>query len=169
MRSRVVSGLPSLPSVVSSSVGTFGGGGGGGIPISTSITHLPRSTGDVRLASDVCTSMLPWPSTSATRAVGIGHPAELGARDVRNAVVSREALVHVRVVGREEVENAAIVLDDVVEEELASRAPSSRRAAACSPGTRTRRGEPSRCPEDAATAPRSASTAPRSADRRACA
>ena len=62
MRSRVVSGLPSLPSVVSSSAGTLGGGGGGGMPISTSITHLPRSTGDVRFASDVCTSMLPWPS-----------------------------------------------------------------------------------------------------------
>ena len=61
IRSRVVSGWPSLPAAVSSSVGTFGGGGGGGMSISTSIIHLPRSTGDVRLAIDVCTRKLPWP------------------------------------------------------------------------------------------------------------
>src|SRR5258708_29464481 len=63
IRSRVVNGRPSFPSDVSSSVGTFGGGGGGGIPIRTSITHLPRSTGEGRFASDVWTSILPWPSS----------------------------------------------------------------------------------------------------------
>ena len=61
IRSRVVSSLPSLASPVSSSAGTLGGGGGGGVPSSTSITHLPRSTGEVRLASEVCTSIEPWP------------------------------------------------------------------------------------------------------------
>ena len=61
MRSRVVSIRPSFASPVASRSGTSGGGGGGGVPSSTSITHLPRSTGEVRLASEVCTSMLPWP------------------------------------------------------------------------------------------------------------
>src|SRR5262249_27742955 len=61
-RSRVVSVLPFFASAVLSSGGTLAGGGGGGVPSSTSITHLPRSTGDVRLANDVCTSIEPWPS-----------------------------------------------------------------------------------------------------------
>ncbi len=39
----------------------LGGGAGGGEPSSTSITHLPRITGEVRSATEVCTSMLPWP------------------------------------------------------------------------------------------------------------
>ena len=40
----------------------FGGGGGGGEPSRFSSTHLPRSTGDVRVAYDVSVRMLPWPS-----------------------------------------------------------------------------------------------------------
>ena len=40
-----------------------GGGGGGGVPISTSITHFPRRTGDVRADIDVSSSTLPCPST----------------------------------------------------------------------------------------------------------
>ena len=49
MRSRVDSSLPpAFAFTESSSAGTFGGGGGGGVPSSTSITHLPRSTGEVR-------------------------------------------------------------------------------------------------------------------------
>jgi hypothetical protein len=50
---------PSFASPVSSSVGTFGGGSGGGVPSRTSMTHLPRRTGDVRLEIEVSTSMLP--------------------------------------------------------------------------------------------------------------
>ena len=53
IRSRVVSERPSMTVAVSSRSGTAGGGGGGGTPRTTSITHLPRSTGDVRLAIDV--------------------------------------------------------------------------------------------------------------------
>jgi hypothetical protein len=59
MRSRTVSTLPAISPLVSSSVGTFGGGAGGGEPIITSITHLPRITGEVRSATDVSTSTLP--------------------------------------------------------------------------------------------------------------
>ena len=60
MRSRTESMLPpSVPFTESSSGGTFGGGGGGGVPSRTSITHLPRCTGDVRSATDVSVRMLP--------------------------------------------------------------------------------------------------------------
>ena len=41
----------------------WGGGGGGGVPMSTSMTHFPRSTGDVRADIEVRFSMLPWPRT----------------------------------------------------------------------------------------------------------
>ena len=63
MRSRIDSILP--PPVAfteSSSAGTLGGGGGGGDPSSTSITHLPRYTGEVRSETDVSARMLPCPS-----------------------------------------------------------------------------------------------------------
>ena len=63
MRSRTDSSLRALRGLAdSSSAGTFGGGGGGGVPSSTSITHLPRSTGEVRSATDVIVRMLPCPS-----------------------------------------------------------------------------------------------------------
>ena len=39
-----------VPIFASSRLGTSGGGGGGGVPTRLSNTHLPRSTGDVRLA-----------------------------------------------------------------------------------------------------------------------
>ena len=45
------------------SVGFGFGGGGGGDPRRTSITHLPRSTGEVRPAWEVRVRMLPWPSS----------------------------------------------------------------------------------------------------------
>ena len=61
MRSRTVRTRPLVAAPVSSSAGTLGGGGGGGDPSSTSITHLPRITGEVRSATEVCTSTLPWP------------------------------------------------------------------------------------------------------------
>src|SRR6476646_4446017 len=70
IRSRVVNGRPALPSAVFSNGGTSGGGGGGGEPIRTSITHLPRSTGDVRFANDVWTRTLPCPSTPRRVASG---------------------------------------------------------------------------------------------------
>ena len=62
MRSRVDSGLPvAVAALVSSNGGTSAGGGGGGDPSSTSMIHLPRCTGEVRSATAVCISMLPWP------------------------------------------------------------------------------------------------------------
>ncbi len=47
MRSRTEAGFPLSP--VSRSAGTSGGGGGGGAPRTFSSSHLPRSTGDVRV------------------------------------------------------------------------------------------------------------------------
>ena len=38
------------------------GGGGGAADSRFSSTHLPRSTGDVRVEYDVIVSTLPWPS-----------------------------------------------------------------------------------------------------------
>ena len=61
IRSRTDSTRPSRAPPVSSSSGTLGGGGGGGEPSSTSITHLPRCTGEVRSATEVSSKMLPWP------------------------------------------------------------------------------------------------------------
>ena len=169
MRSRVVSGWPSLPSFVSSSVGHVRRRrrwrhADQHFHHPLAAQHRRRAVGERRLHEHAALA-----EHAAARAVGIGDSPELVARDVRNAVVLREALVHERVVRREQVENAAVVLDDVVEEELRLRAPSRRRAAGRSPGTRRRRDEPSRGPAAAATARRSAWTAPRSADRRACA
>ena len=86
-------------------------------PSSTSITHLPRRTGDVRSATDVSVRMLPWPSRprrysgSVTRRKAA--PVTFG-----NAVMLRQPLVHEGVVGRQQIEHAAIVADDAVEEEL---------------------------------------------------
>jgi len=65
-RWRTESSLAAWPvrlSEFSGSEGTLGGGGGGGVPSSTSITHLPRCTGDVRIAVEVSVKMLAWPSS----------------------------------------------------------------------------------------------------------
>ena len=48
------------PSVLSA--GMLGGGGGGAADSRFSRTHLPRTTGDVRVAYEVSVRMLPWPS-----------------------------------------------------------------------------------------------------------
>ena len=55
---------------------------------------------------------------AAARAVGERHAAEPAPADVGDAVVARQALVHERVVGVDEIEDAAIVADDGVEEQL---------------------------------------------------
>ena len=103
---------------VSSSAGTLGGGGGGGEPSSTSITHLPRCTGEVRSATEVSIRMLPWPSRPRRFRRAACTRRNSGAGDVRDAVVPREPLVDERVVGGQQVEHAAILADDAVEEQL---------------------------------------------------
>ncbi len=86
--------------VLSSSAGTSGGGGGGGVPSRFSRIHLPRITGDVRVAYDVTVRMLPCRSRPPRCAAGSERDAaEAAAVDVRNAVVLREPLVEEGVVG----------------------------------------------------------------------
>ena len=87
-----------------SSGGTFGGGGGGGVPSRFSSIHLPRTTGEVRLAYDVTVRMLPWPSSPPRGSSVTGDAAELAAVDVRDAVVPRQPLVDERVVGGQQIE-----------------------------------------------------------------
>ncbi len=81
--------------------------------------HLPRITGEVRVAYDVTVSTLPWrsspPRTSSSAERDAAEPA---AVDVGNAVVLREALVHERVVRPQQVEHAAIFAHDALEEQL---------------------------------------------------
>ena len=64
---------PPSRALVSSRSGTLGGGGGGGVPSSTSITHLPRSTGEVRSAIEVSCSTLPWPRMPRRAGSASGH------------------------------------------------------------------------------------------------
>ena len=89
--------LPSAPS--SSRAGTLGGGGGGGAPRRFSSSHLPRSTGEVRLGYDVTVRMLPLAEQAAPIVVGHGDAAEVTAVDVRDAVVPGQPFVEERVVG----------------------------------------------------------------------
>ena len=47
-----------------------------------------------------------------------GHAPEVATDDVRYPIVFREAIVDKRVVGRHQVEHAAIFVDDALEEEF---------------------------------------------------
>ena len=57
------------------------------MPSSTSITYLPRCTGEVRIAVEVSVRMLAWPSNPKRFGSVSGHAAEAVAQDVRNAVM----------------------------------------------------------------------------------
>ena len=46
--------------LLSFNAGTSGKGGGGGVPMMFSRIHLPRMTGDVRVAYEVTVRTLPW-------------------------------------------------------------------------------------------------------------
>ena len=118
MRSRIDSTAPVVAGRLQRR-GTFGGGGGGGVPRRFSRIHLPRTTGDVRSGYDVTVRMLPCPS-SPRRALSCRqrHAPEVAALDVRDAVVPRQPLVQERVVGAQQVERAAVLADDAVEEQL---------------------------------------------------
>ena len=94
------------------------GGGGGGVPRRFSRTHLPRSTGEVRSACDVTVRMLPLPSRPRRASSVQRDAAEVAAVDVGDAVVPRQPLVDERVVGGQQVEDAAVLAHDAVEEQL---------------------------------------------------
>ena len=96
-----------VPMFESSRLGTSAGGSGGGALRRLSSTHFPRSTGDVRVAYD---------ETESTP--GQIDLPELGTCDVRYSVVTSQPLVEERVASVDEVEDAAVVPDDRIEEEL---------------------------------------------------
>src|SRR6187399_2274579 len=99
MRSRMVGSfeLPVLSWAEGLIIGTFGGGLGGLTPRNVSRKTLPRVTVEIRAQADA---------------------AEPAAVDVMNPVVLGEPFVDERVVGVQQVEHAAILLDDRVEQEL---------------------------------------------------
>ena len=84
-----------------------------------STIHAPRTTGDVRFGADVAVRMLPWPS-SPRRGLSGGScdAAQVGVANAVDAVVRRESLVQIRVVGVEQLEHAAALAQDLGEQEL---------------------------------------------------
>ena len=70
-----------------------GGGGGGGEPRMFSSIHLPRITGEVRVAYEVTVRMLPWPSRPPrVSSVRVDAP-EAAAVNIGDFVVPRQAFV----------------------------------------------------------------------------
>ena len=105
------------PAFASSRFATPGGGSGGGAPSRFSRIHLPRSTGEVRVAYEDTVSTLACVRTPP-RAGRHVNSLEVGSADAVYAVMPRQALVQERVRRAEEVEDAAVLADDALEEQL---------------------------------------------------
>ena len=119
LRQPLAHGQSVADTVLSSSAGTFGGGGGGGVPRRFSRIHLPRITGEVRVAYEVTVRMLPCRSRPPRSLPGSSvDAAEARAVDVRDAVVLREPLVQPGVVRLQQVEHAAVLAQHLLEEQL---------------------------------------------------
>ena len=145
------------PSVFSA--GTFGGGGGGGDDSRFSSTHLPRSTGEVRVGVRGDRQHAALAQQAAARAAVRERDAtEVAAAHVRNAVVLRQPLVEERVVGRQQIEHAAVLAEHAVDEQLGLARASRRAASRRNRETGSRRAAWPRCRADTATARRSSST-----------
>ena len=82
----------------------------------------PRRTGDVRCGMRRDRQDAALPEQPATGLVGQRDPPEVTAVHVRDAVVPGQPLVDERVVGRQQVEHAAVLAHDAVEEQLGLRA-----------------------------------------------
>ena len=106
------------PVLSSSVVFTSGGGGGTGAARMLSSSHLPRMVGDVRVGYDVTARTLALPSRPQRFSSASAHAPEMAAVDAANPVVARQLLVQERGVGRQQIDDAAVRLDLVVEEEL---------------------------------------------------
>ena len=83
-----------------------------------SSSHLPRTTGEVRVAYEVTVRMLPWPSRPRRGLVGKRDAPEVTAVDVRDAVVAGQPLVHEGVVGGQQIDHAAILAKLALDEQL---------------------------------------------------
>ena len=114
-----VCALPAASAACVFSAGTFGGGGGGGTPIRASMTHLPRmhGRGAVRLRGQRQDAPLPSSPRRSSNCREL-HAPEVAALDVRDPVVLRQPLVDEGVVGIEQIQDAAVLAQDAVEEQL---------------------------------------------------
>ncbi len=83
-----------------------------------SSTHLPRSTGDVRVAYDDTVSTLPCVSTPPRGVPVRSTCRNSGPTTFGDPVVPRQPLVEERVASVDEIEHAAILADDMVDEQL---------------------------------------------------
>ncbi len=97
---------------------SFGGGGGGAFRILSRI-HLPRTTGDVRVAYDVTVRIGPLAKQPFSRLVGHVNPPKVASIDIRNAVVLREPFIHERIIRSHQVEDVAVFANDALEEHFA--------------------------------------------------
>ena len=96
-----------------------GGGGAGGWPSRLASTKLPRGTGDVVVPFAVTLQHAGLRQQTAARAVRRQrHPAHLLSGDVLQAVVLREAAVDEGEVGVDQVIHAAVLRDQLREEQL---------------------------------------------------
>ena len=91
----------------------------GGVPRMLSRMNRPRFTGEVRSGFDVTTRTVPCVSTPP-RGLSGGQvdPAHLVALDALDPVVLRQPLVEERVVAVDQLQQAPVLADDVLEEHL---------------------------------------------------
>ena len=136
-------------------------------PRKVSRNHLPRVTGEVLVACDVTRQQRALPEQPAPH-VEVGaerHAPEPAAVDVRDPVVPGEPFVDERVIRGQQIQDAAILVDDAVEQELdlaAKRLPQVVVEIRIDTGIRLRR-----CPAPAgsATGRRNSRSAPSTSDR----
>ena len=87
------------------------------MPSSTSNTHLPRRTGEVRFVGrhreDAAV-----PEQSSARLIRVSNPREARARHTGDPVVTSQALVDERVVGGQELDHGTVLFYEVQEEKL---------------------------------------------------
>ena len=124
--------------------------------------HRRRAGGDRRHRQHAA-----LPEQAAPRVVRIERDAaEVAAVNIRNAVVTRQPLVDERVVGVEQVDDAAVLAGRCVQKSISVSRRNAWRRLSSKSGVRSGR---SRARAGAATDRRSCSTAPPTADRRASA
>ena len=81
---------------------------------------MPRATGEVRAATDVSVISAPLPSRPRrmSRSAGKFHPPELRTINIRNPVVLRQPLIDEGVIRRQQIQDAAVLMDHAAEEQF---------------------------------------------------
>ena len=102
----------------SGSAGTSGGGGGGGLPSRVSRIHFPRTTGEVRVGIRRQSQNTALPQQSSANAVRHRDAPELVAINIRDTVMARQTLVHERVIRVQQLQNAAVAEQHIVEQQI---------------------------------------------------